>query len=112
MQIEHTNFVSLRTFVVISTLGALAGLAGGCAGGKSHDTPSAASVVEMHMHSFEPANVTIHVGEDVLWRNTSIIWHTVTADPSIAKKSEDVTLSSGSKPFDSGKVEAGGTYRQ
>lgn len=86
---------------------------GGCAHSKPHgpDQPSAA-VVQMHFHSFEPKSVTIHAGEAVLWKNTSLIWHTVTADPADAKRPEDVSLPAGAQAFDSGKVPAGDTYRQ
>src|SRR5258708_5445397 len=81
---------------------------GGCAGIRAHEPeqPSAA-VVKMHLHSFEPESVTIRTGEAVLWKNTSFIWHTVTADPEQAKRPEDVTLPPGGQSFDSGKVQAG-----
>ena len=106
------NVKSISGVVLGIALAGSIAFTGGCASGKSQDTGSAAAVVEMHFHSFEPAQVTIRAGEEVLWRNTSIIWHTVTADPSLAKKPEDVALPPGAKPFDSGKVPAGNSYRQ
>src|SRR5437868_5214283 len=66
----------------------------------------------MHLHSFEPESVTIRAGEAVLWKNTSFIWHTVTADPAQAKRPEDVALPPAAQAFDSGKVSSGETYRQ
>ncbi|HEV8379184.1 MAG TPA: plastocyanin/azurin family copper-binding protein [Tepidisphaeraceae bacterium] len=64
----------------------------------------------MHLHSFEPATATIRTGQTVRWDNTSIIWHTVTADPAAAKDPKHVALPAGAQPFDSGKVESGGNY--
>jgi plastocyanin len=72
--------------------------------------PDPAAVVELHFHSFEPKSVTIHSGEAVLWRNSSPIWHTVTADPKLAEEPQDVALPPGVEPFDSGRVEAGTAY--
>jgi plastocyanin len=53
--------------------------------------------------------------------NKTVIGHTVTADPSLAKMPEDVTLPHGAGAFDLGEVEGGhavqhtftvpGTYR-
>ena len=85
----------------------------GCANSGSHpgDGPPAAAVVAMNFHSFDPKTVTINRGETVRWENKSLIWHTVTADPALAKKPEDVALPQGGEAFDSGKVEVGGGYQ-
>lgn len=72
-----------------------------------------AATVEMtSTHAFSPREVTIRAGESVTWKNTSKDVHTVTADPTRAKKREDVTLPAGAKPFHSGDVAAGKTWRQ
>jgi plastocyanin len=85
----------------------------GCAtdASDSGDQPQAAAVVVMHLHSFEPKTVTINSGQTVRWENKSFIWHTVTADPALAKKPEDVALPPGAEPFNSGEVKAGGSYQ-
>jgi plastocyanin len=73
--------------------------------------PAPAAVVECHLHSFEPATVTIKAGQAVLWRNTTtLVWHTVTLDPSLAEKQEDVAMPTGAKTFDSGKISSGDSF--
>lgn len=71
--------------------------------------------------SFKPAEATISVGETVKWTNTSVIVHTVTADPEEATLDDSVKLPDGAEPFDSGTLdpdtsfthtfETPGTYR-
>jgi plastocyanin len=87
----------------------------GCASNHSSTQPSAqqptaAAVVTMHLHSFDPQIVTVRVGQTVRWDNKSFIWHTVTDDPAEAKKPEDAALPPGADAFDSGKVAAGDSY--
>jgi plastocyanin len=60
---------------------------------------------------FSPARVHIPVGGTVVWTNTSDTVHTVTADPDLARRPGSVRLPDGAEPFDSGPVEAGGSYR-
>src|SRR5882724_13188236 len=84
--------------------------AGGCAASPPANEPPAAAVVIMHLHSFEPDVVTIVSGQTVRWENKSFIWHTVTADPALARNPQDVALPPGADPFDSGKVDLGGRY--
>src|SRR5690349_19949571 len=57
--------------------------------------PAAAAIVDMGLTSFSQPTVTIHAGQTVEWRNTSILTHTVSADPAA---------------FDSGNVAAGEIY--
>jgi plastocyanin len=71
------------------------------------------ATVEMtSSHQFSPREVTVKVGESVLWKNASNDVHTVTADPSRAKMKENVSLPAGAKPFHSGEIQAGKSYRQ
>jgi plastocyanin len=91
--------------------------------GPAHESPlpEAAAVVDMGFMSFSPATITIHAGQTVEWRNTSIITHTVTDNPSTAAKAGDADLPPGVMPFSSGDIPAGkiftykflapGTYR-
>ncbi|HWE04106.1 MAG TPA: plastocyanin/azurin family copper-binding protein [Tepidisphaeraceae bacterium] len=87
---------------------------GGCASPPDHapGQPAPSAVVDMHLHSFEPKTVTILAGEAVLWRNTSFISHTVTADPALAEKPEDVALPPGAQPFNSGNIKSGDVFEK
>jgi plastocyanin len=60
---------------------------------------------------FAPAAITITVGQTIEWRNTSNIAHTVTADPSKARKPGDVELPKGARPFASGTMKPGATFK-
>jgi plastocyanin len=75
-------------------------------------TSNVAAVIDLGFMSFTPALVTIHPGDAVEWRNMSVIPHTVTDDPSRAKKQEDAGLPAGAQIFDSGEIAAGQTYMQ
>ncbi len=75
-------------------------------------TAPAAVVTMTDKMRFVPATVTVHVGETVEWRNTSVLVHTVTADPAKAVKSKDVALPQGAAPFDSGFLPPKGTFRR
>lgn len=59
---------------------------------------------------FEPALITINVGETVRWRNRSQMQHTVTADPNLAANPAHVVLPQGAQPVHSGPVQAGGEF--
>lgn len=59
---------------------------------------------------FAPNEVTIHVGDTVLWRNVSRFAHTVTFDPAHAEQADAVKLPPGVAPFDSGRIEPGDSY--
>ena len=61
---------------------------------------------------YEPATVTIRAGQTVLWRNTSDLVHTVTADDELATDDDHVRLPEGAEPFGSGRMEPGATYRR
>ena len=98
----------IRFFVA---LGGLAWLAGCAAHDASRATgPEATAVVAMKFHSFEPASVSVRAGETVRWENKSMIWHTVTTDPSLAKDASHAGVPAGAKVFDSGKVNSGQSY--
>lgn len=83
--------------------------------------PAVAATVTMGMTSFSPAAIRIRAGQTVQWRNTSLMTHTVTANPALAANPANVRLPQGAAPFHSGKIAAGqvwahtfatpGTYR-
>lgn len=66
-----------------------------------------AMVIGMGAVSFDEPEVTIEVGQTVLWRNTSDAQHTVTADPGAAVEADHVELPEGAEPFNSGMLEPG-----
>jgi plastocyanin len=63
-------------------------------------------------HQFSPREVTIKVGESVTWKNSANDVHTVTADPSRAKMKENVSMPANAKPFHSGDILPGKTWKQ
>ncbi len=75
--------------------------------------PGNTSVVDMsgELLVFDPPTITIKAGETVEWKNSSREVHTVTADPRKATNAQDVELPKSAKPFDSGYLNPGQTYR-
>lgn len=62
-------------------------------------TASIGGVVAMGHMTFEPATITINVGEQVVWKNTSDLFHNVIDDSSKALNIFDVSLPGGASPF-------------
>lgn len=75
----------------------------------SRDTASKASVYMGEM-TFQPATLTIEAGQNVTWKNASNQTHNVVDDASEAMFLTDVSLPSGTKPFNSGYVLPERTY--
>lgn len=76
------------------------------------DDGDVTATVEMTSQSrFNPATVTIRVGEAVEWRNSASFNHTATLDPAKAENAANVALPSGAQTFDSGSLSPGATYR-
>ena len=69
---------------------------------------SAAETVKVRIPAaetaFKPEEVTIKVGDSVVWTNRSVVEHTVTCDPGKAKDKNHVALPAGAKAFDSGPL--------
>jgi plastocyanin len=83
-------------------LGASALLAGCAHSGPAYAPPPkdvAAVVTATSTLAFEPATVTVHTGDTVEWRNTSLFTHTVTDEPAKARSGADATLPEGAMPF-------------
>jgi len=72
--------------------------------------PNATAVIDLGFMSYDPVDVTIHPGDTVEWRNTSVITHTVTDDPLRAEEQRDISLPEGAQAFDSGDIPAGQIY--
>jgi plastocyanin len=62
--------------------------------------------------SFAPVRTTIRAGDTVEWENVGSQLHHVTTDPSAALKKNDVANPPGAKPFDSGFLKPGESFRQ
>lgn len=76
----------------------------------------AASTARVHVPSartaFEPAEITIKVGDSVEWENRSIVPHTVTCDPAKAKDKTHAAFPAGAKPFGSAELAQDDTFTQ
>lgn len=59
---------------------------------------------------YEPARVSVKVGEPVQWINTGKTVHSVTLVPDDAQNSKDASEPAGAKTFDSGFMPPGGTF--
>ncbi len=74
--------------------------------------PDVAAAVDMTPAlTFEPAEITVRVGDKVAWRNRTLLTHTVTADPRIGADPANVTLPEGAEPFNSAAITAGQIFR-
>jgi len=62
--------------------------------------------------SFQPVQATIKAGDTVEWKNVGAQLHHVTTDPSAALKKADVANPPGVKPFDSGLLKPGESFRE
>lgn len=101
--------------VALVALTAMLGACGGSNGDRremSGDDSKGRTVEITSSHQFSPREVTVKVGESVTWKNSANDVHTVTADPSRAKMKENVSMPTGAKPFHSGDIAPGKTYRQ
>ncbi len=94
---------TLATVAAVVTSGA--GLAG-CGGEASE------RVIEMDDRMvFEPASLTVTVGETVTWRNTGrAMTHTATADPALVRDATNVALPRGATSWNSGAIGPGQSW--
>jgi plastocyanin len=82
----------------------MAGLQGGVDGGM----PAAVTMTDGLQ--FEPARLTVPLGTTLVWRNTSTMSHTVTANPAQAMTASNVQLPAGTAPFESPTLQPGQTF--
>ena len=75
------------------------------------DSSVAATVEITSKLTFEPAEITIRVGDKVEWRNRTLLTHTVTADPRITADASNMELPEGARPFNSAAIPAGQVFR-
>lgn len=65
---------------------------------KSATAPARAATVVIRNFAFEPATLTVHVGDTVEWKNADVVPHTATDEAQ--------------RPaFDSAKIDIGGSWR-
>lgn len=100
---RRTFLRTLATVAAVVTSGA--GLAG-CGGEASE------RVVEMGDRMvFDPASLTVTVGETVTWRNTGrAMTHTATADPALVRDAANVALPQGTTAWNSGAIGPGQSW--
>jgi len=76
-------------------------------------TPTPATTVTLTPDfRFEPAEVTVRVGEAVGWENVGRSPQTVTCDPARVRDKSLVSLPAGAQPWDSGVLNFGETFVQ
>lgn len=75
-----------------------------------NDTNPAATVEMTNTLKFTSDTVRIPAGQTVRWKNSSLLVHSVTADPSEATMEGSVTLPDGAEPFDSGLMDPEETF--
>ena len=75
--------------------------------------PPPVKIIEMNddMPMYQPNSIFITAGQTVEWHNSGQVSHSVVDDASRAKKPDDALLPAGAKPFSSGNVMPGGSYR-
>ena len=74
--------------------------------------PAVDHTVQMVGTSFEPASIRITQGQTIQWRNTSLLTHTVTADPELAADPDHVQLPADAETFHSGNIAAGEVWQR
>jgi plastocyanin len=89
-------------------------LGGAAAGAPLATTASTAGLpareVVIGDDAFHPELVVIEAGETVIWRNASVLVHSVTAHPEFATSRESFELPPGATPFHSGLLIPGDAY--
>jgi plastocyanin len=60
---------------------------------------------------YNPSSLVIRAGQTIEWKNDGDVSHSVTDDPKNAENRDDVDLPTGAKPFNSGSVMPGRSFR-
>lgn len=78
----------------------------------AHESENVAAIITLTDDlRFFPAHFDIEQDQTVLWKNTSQMVHTITADPARAADSSHVALPEGAESFDSGDLQPGDSFR-
>src|SRR5205085_8712366 len=67
--------------------------------------------IDPELAKFEPAAITVKVGDTVTWTNNQLVAHTVTCDPAKARLPGSTALPAGAAPFDSGELMQDQTFK-
>lgn len=78
--------------------------------GEEAAPPPSATVTLTPDFRFDPAEVTIRVGQSVEWRNAGRSPQTVTGDPARLREASLAAFPDGAQPWDSGVLNHGDTY--
>lgn len=77
----------------------------------NHNAEPAATVEMTNTMKFTPDTVWIESGETVLWKNTSLLVHSVTGDPSVSSIQGTASLPNDAKAFNSGMMDPKEQFR-
>jgi len=83
----------------------------GVAAAPNATEPAAVVTMSDDMPMYQPDRVTIRAGDTVEWKNNGMVSHSATDDPSRANKPDNALLPREAKPFNSGSVMPGNTFR-
>lgn len=107
---EHRHRILFQSFAAL--LAVLLAACGTSGPAYEDPGPDVAATVDMTLAlTFEPAEITVRVGDKVEWRNRSPLTHTVTADPRITADASNMELPEGARPFNSAAIPAGQVFR-
>jgi len=77
------------------------------------DLPGKQAEVRMtNSLKYVPEEVTISIGQTIVWTNTSSQFHTVTDDPALAQDRSHAQLPAGAQPFNSGNIAPGEVFQR
>ena len=108
MMLNNTHKFSFFSLLVLSLI--LLGTAG--TEEIPEDEGKPAATVEMtNTMKFTPDTVRINTGETVLWKNTSLLAHSVTGDPSVSSIQGSAKLPKSAEAFDSGMMDPKESFR-
>ena len=107
---EHRHRILFQSFAAL--LAVLLAACGTTGPAYEDPGPDVAATVDMTPAlTFEPAEITVRVGDKVEWRNRTLLTHTVTADPRITADASNIELPEGARPFNSAAIPAGQVFR-
>ena len=111
---SRTLLQTARMVLFFAAVSSLARFALTSLTGRTADASATATVVIKMLDtppSFAPAQISIHVGDTVKWENVGNSVHHATDDPATAIKPADVANPAGAKPFDSGFLPPGSSFK-
>lgn len=96
--------------LVLAACGASSSPSASASGGSGGGAGSTTTVKMTDELKFDPATISIKVGDTVHWDNAASISHSSTDDPSKAATASDAKLPSGAQPWNSGLLNPGQTF--